>query len=191
MDAIVTSKPEELPPEVRKLQDTNRVLPPDVQFFERKFSYADIAKQLVWGILLMPIGALVMVVAILIMFLKDHSRLHDNTSMFEITTLIIGFLFSGVGYLMLASLWAQYKFVRVQNSGHSTRQGIFLTPELLISQDLSDAKVIPKPFFKGVKDHKVQYQLKEEERLLFLPEAFVAHDRPRVEAAIAKWGAQA
>ncbi len=190
MEVIVTSMPEKLPPEVLQLQDTNRPLPPDVQFFERRYAYGDLFKQMLLGIVLIPVGVVIVIVAVALMFHIDRSSAsYENTSQVAFTMAIVGLVVIGCGYLVLASLRPRFKFMRQQTQGVATRQGIFLMGDLLVSQDVMDTTVIPKPFFKGLVAHKVQYQLKDELKSFDLPAEFIGQDRQSLEAAIARWAA--
>ena len=189
MDVLITSKPELLPPEVAQLQDVSRPLPAGVQFFERRYTYGDLIKQFLLGIALIPVGVILILFGIFVMFAQDRSTVYSSSSQMELTIVVVGLVLCLGGYLLLQMLLPKFRFMRQQDRGVATRQGIFLIGDLLVSNDVGDTTVIPKEFFKGLKDHKVQYQLKDQLKSFDLPSEWIGQGRHSLEAAIARWAA--
>jgi hypothetical protein len=187
MDVLITSDAAKLPPDIAQLQDDSRPLPVGVQFFEEKFTFAGLVKQLLWALLFLAVGIIVFLVSVILMFTPDrNSTVYSSTSMVFLTGAVIGLVFAIGGWIFLKSLWPKYRLMRGQSSGRTTRYGIFLTGDLLISRSFEDTTVIPKPSFKGVKNGAVQYDLKGQDKSFNLPDTATAG---ALEAAIARWAA--
>jgi hypothetical protein len=190
MDVLITSDSAKLPAEVLQIQDVDRPLPPDVQFFEEKITYSDLATQLIWGIVLMPLGALVLILAVFMMFAIDrHTASYSSSLDFLFVVAAVGFVFLGAGYLLLKSLWPKFQCMKRQQRGVATRFGIFLVAEMLVSHSVFDTTIVPKPYFKGLKGRSVQYERNGETKSFDLPATLVGKDVQNLDTAIANWAA--
>jgi hypothetical protein len=187
MDAIIAYDSSKLPPDIHLLQDHDRPLAPDVRFFEEKYTFGDLAKQFVWGVVLMPVGALVLVVSTLMLFAADQSVYHSVSNALFVAD-AVGFILLAGGFLLLAALRSKFRLVRRQRSGLTTRHGVFLTPGLLIYHGDSATKVVPKPHFKGLKGRAVQFEHEGETKSFELPARLVGKDAQGLDDAVAAWG---
>jgi hypothetical protein len=188
MDVLVVYDSAKLPPEIQKLQDVDQPLPPDVRFFEERYSYSDLAKQFLWGVILMPLGALVLVVSTILLFHIDrHSPSYDSMANTLFTADAVGFIMLVGGFLLLKALWSKYQLIKRQQNGRGTRHGVFLHSDWLIYRSDDSTKVVPKPSFKGLKDRAVQFEHDGATKSFTLPAKLVGKDTQSLDSAIASW----
>ncbi len=190
MDVISTSDPAKLPPEVLRLQDSGQPIPPDVQYFEEKFTYLDMAKQFLWGVVFIPIGALLMFLAVVFIIWQDtHTNNYSSMLSFYFGMAAVGLVFFFGGCWLLKALGLKFRLLRQQHDGVVTRYGVFLFGDLLVYRSWSDTTIIPKPFFKGLKDRSVQYGKEGETKSFSLPSRLIGKNVQSLDAAIASWAA--
>jgi len=189
MDALVVYDSAKLPAEIQKLQDVNHPLAPDVQFFEEKFTYADLAKQFLWGVFLMPAGVLVLVLSTLMLFAIDRSSAsYDSMVNTLFTADAVGFIMLVGGFWLLQSLRSKYQLVRRQQQGLAGRHGVFLVGDLLVYHSDSATRVVPRASFKGMKDRAVQFEHEGQVKSFTLPAALVGQETQSLDKAVATWG---
>jgi hypothetical protein len=188
LDATVAYDLDKLPPEIQSLLDRDRPLPAGTQFFEQQFTYGDVVKQGLLGLILLPGGALVTIVAIVAVFGIDrHSPNFHSMQNFLFGAALVSLLVAAVGFMMLKSLWSLIGIVRTQNRGDATRYGVFLRDDSLILHNEDATKVVPKTAFKGLKGRNVQFEHDGETKTLLLPAALVRTPTDRLDAAVAAW----
>ena len=191
MDSIVVYDPKKLPDEFQQLLDPNRPLPSDVTFFEELFTYADLARQFLWGVVLVPVGALVTVVAFILFFRLDRfSPSYDTKLNALFFAEIVGVLLLSGGFMFLKSLGAKLRIIRAQQKGETTRLGVFLHRDWLMYQSDDAVKVVPKERFKELKDRDVHFQYGNDSRLFTLPSRLEGLDAQRLDEAVAVWARQ-
>lgn len=189
MDVLITSEPEKIPPDIRQLQDPDRPLPTDVQFFEEKFTVTGLLKSLVLGFGLMVVGVLVIIFFFYVVFFPKPVTVYSGPTSFDFAIGGVGLAFLIGGYLLFASVRSEYRLMRAQGRGVDTRYGIFLAKELFVRRSTFDTTIIPRPFFKGLAGNAIRYEYKGEAKSFDLPGAFVGKDLRLVEQAIGNWAA--
>lgn len=191
MDVLITSIPEKIPPEIRQLQDGSRPLPADVAFFEEKFTLSGMLKSAMLGLILTIVGLVLMFVFIYLLFFIPRNTVYSSSGDYEFWIGGVGFVFLIGGWLMLKSLGGSYRLMRQQHQGIDTRYGIFLTGDLLVSHNWLETTIIPRPFFKGVVDGAIRYEVGGSVKSFDLPGAIVGKDTQLLEAAVRAWGDRA
>ncbi len=191
MDSVVVYDAKKMPDEFQQLIDPNRPLPSGVMFFEELFTYADLVRQFLWGVILIPVGALVTVVALFLFFRLDrYSPSYDTTLNTLFFAEIVGVLLLIGGLMFLRSLGAKFRIIRAQQKGETTRLGVFLHRDWLAYQSDDAVKVVPKERFKELKDRDVHFQYENDLRSFTLPSRLVGLDAQRLDEAVATWARQ-
>ena len=186
MDVIITSDPEKLPPEIRALQDEGQPLPPGAQFFEQRFTLLGLVKTAVIGLVLALIGFITFIFFIATLIASfGPTTVASSDSQIIFGSLAVSAVFWFASYFMLSSLLPA---ARLAWSGRSSRYGITLLGDRLVSHSLFDTTIIPREKFTAITGGKVGYQLKEEEKSFALPE-IVGNRGPQLAAAIQSWKA--
>jgi hypothetical protein len=195
MDVLETSDSSKLPPEVAALQDADKPLPADVRFFEERFTYATLAKQLGWAIALIVVAPLVLVGSVYIIFKLDiHRTVFGTYTDFQITMMrflyaipILALVMLAFGIWLLCSLGPKFKIMQRQQNGSACRYGVYLVDDLLVSYTWFETKVIPREHFKGLKEGAVEYNEAGQTKSFDLPATLVGTDLHSLKAAINAW----
>ena len=187
MDVLITSQPEKLSPEVRALQDPARPLPGGTRFFEEKFVFGGLVKQLGLGIALIAVGVPVLLFAIVVMFSPSNTTVYSDTSQYDVWLAVIGLVLVLGGYIFISTLKSKYRVMKQQQKGIASRYGVFLSGDLLIGNNSFDTTIIPRSRFKGVQAGAVQYEVNGAVKSFNLPEEIVGADRGALESAIRAW----
>jgi len=149
---LITGERAKLPAEYQPLFDEQQPLPPDVQFFEERKTAGSLLWRLLVGIGLLVIGILGACLGVFVLFYPDTAGTTTVTSTVSITPLLISLVFILGGGLLLGSLRQTQRLRREQQAGKATRQGIYLTPDVLISHDEFAYTLIPRSEFRGYRE---------------------------------------
>lgn len=188
---LITGERAKLPAEYQPLFDEQQPLPPDVQFFEERKTAGSLLWRLLLGIGLLVIGILGACLGVFVLFYPDTAGTTTVTSTVSITPLLIGLVFILGGGLLLGSLRQTQRLRREQQAGKATRQGIYLTPDVLISHDEFAYTLIPRSEFRGLQGTTVHYIWNDKAKSFRLPGEVVNTAPQAMLSAIAQWAADA
>jgi len=188
---LITGERTKLPTDYQPLFDEQQPLPPEIQFFEERKTAGSLLWRLLLGIGLLIIGLLGACVGLSVLFYPDTAGSTTVTSTVSITPLLISLVFILGGGLLLGSLRQTQRLRREQQAGKATRQGIYLTPDVLVSHDEFAYTLIPRSEFRGLQGNTVHYVWNDKAKSFRLPAELVNVAPQAMLAAIAQWAADA
>jgi hypothetical protein len=183
---IATSDPDQLPPELAQLLDATRPIPPGTRFFEEAFTLGGMARALLVGLLLVPLGLLVGRIAVMPFHMSDGSTRQNPYMIYELAfaaACLIG------AWLLLGSLRGRWRAMRAQQAGRGTRYGVFLLPNAILLRGMTDILAVPRGLVTAVREHRLHYLRDGKPRNDGLPKRLVGQPRESLEQAMQAWAA--